>query len=614
MSIATDDLTLTWVIPATGGSAITDQDAELYARNAAGTTPWNRIAGAINIADGTTTSNTWSNQSAGHQYRGRVKADNSIGSGQWSSYSNIVTYFLTWVLPGLPTGLVATPGDKQVVLSWTKSTSGSGTVKYDIRYRIDAGSYTQINSGVVGDVDTHTVTGLTNGSLYQFSIRSVNQEPDGTWRTSAWTSVAATRPKVASLKPDKVAGVLIYQYTWAAAIIVYDTPIVPSGAQPVTGVTIEYKLSTDSGWTTKTGNLSGTSQLIPGSGLYTMTQNSTYNFRVKATSSSGDGLWSDTVNLSLVSGRDVPGKPAAPTLTRLTNTSLRVVYTLPADTGGTALYDIDIRYRKLGATRWSSKSTPYPPIPSNHQLNIAGLDSGGTYQVQVKADNGSGSNTASTGVGPWSSSASVVLATIPLKPSPPTAVVSGTSITVSWTIPGNGGSALTGQTLGQSSNGGSTYTYQNVSATATSHTYTNVASGTWVFGVRGNNSVGYGVWSDDSNAVVIQQAVSSTVPLKPATPVFTFDTVHAGWVDLTWVIPNDGGSAITNQDAQYRNRDNSTSRWVESSITNISDGTTTITSWASFTGSSDQRQARYRANNTIGIGPWSDWSNTLTVN
>ena len=624
LTISSDDLTLTWVIPANGGSAITDQDAELYWRNADGTGSWTKIGGTINISDGTTTSNTWNNQSNGRQYYARVKADNAVGQGTWSDYSNIVTYGAPWVNPSVPTGLSAVAGNTQVVLSWTKSATGSGTIKYDIGYRKgNSGSWTQINSGTIGDSDTHTVTGLDNGDLYQFRVRSVNQPTSTSWRTSAWTSaVSATpstawvdpsvptgllaaagdgevvlswtkstsgsgtvvydihyrlgtsgsftlinsaivgdvstytvpsltngsayqfrirgvnqptstswktsawtatvsaTPKVASNKPDKVTGLLVYQYTWASAIVVYDTPTVPQGANSVTGVTIEYKKSSDSGWSTRSGSLLGTSRVIPGGGLYTLSQNTTYNFRVKASSTSGDGVYSDQVNLTLQSGVDRPGKPAAPTLTKLSSTSLRVNYTLPNDIGGTALHDVDIRYRKSGTSSWSAASTLYPPIPASHQLDITGLDSGATYQVQVKVDNGSGSNASSTGVGPYSNSASISLAsnvvTAPGKPAKPTFSVDSSTVTIAWVAPNPGSSAIThydakreNYVTGAWRNLLQSNTINNLSRLKTSWT-NGPGNGTWRYAIRAANSDADGPWSDWTDNVVLPVPAAAT--------------------------------------------------------------------------------------------------------
>ena len=74
-----------------------------------------------------------------------------------------------------PTGLTATAGNTQVVLTWVTPTSNGGETitDYIIEYSSDAGvSYGQFMDGV-GTGLTVTVTGLTNGTAYLFRVSAV---------------------------------------------------------------------------------------------------------------------------------------------------------------------------------------------------------------------------------------------------------------------------------------------------------------------------------------------------------------------------------------------------------------------------------------------------------
>ena len=78
------------------------------------------------------------------------------------------------IAPAQPTNLKATPGDRQVTLTWTKP---PGTITgYEVRYSKGSDPYTEWAAipGATGSTESHTVTGLVGGSEYSFEIRAVN--------------------------------------------------------------------------------------------------------------------------------------------------------------------------------------------------------------------------------------------------------------------------------------------------------------------------------------------------------------------------------------------------------------------------------------------------------
>jgi uncharacterized protein with FMN-binding domain len=82
--------------------------------------------------------------------------------------------------PGTPTGLVATPGNASMVLTWT---AVSGATSYHVyRGGVLVGSPTAA---------TWTDTGLTNGTAYTYYVKAVTDTTEGT----ASTSVVATPAK-----------------------------------------------------------------------------------------------------------------------------------------------------------------------------------------------------------------------------------------------------------------------------------------------------------------------------------------------------------------------------------------------------------------------------------
>ena len=76
--------------------------------------------------------------------------------------------------PDVPHSLDATPGNRQVMLSWVQPSGGAEVTHYE--YEQD-GSGTWISTG--GTATSTTVTGLNNGQAYIFRVRAVNAQGNG---------------------------------------------------------------------------------------------------------------------------------------------------------------------------------------------------------------------------------------------------------------------------------------------------------------------------------------------------------------------------------------------------------------------------------------------------
>jgi hypothetical protein len=68
---------------------------------------------------------------------------------------------------------------------------------------------------------------------------------------------------------------------------------------------------------------------------------------------------------------------------------------------------------------------------------VTGLTPGATYRFKVEAHN-------AIGYGPASTAFAIIASTNPDTPAAPTTTVSGDNVLISWTLPFNGGSTITG--------------------------------------------------------------------------------------------------------------------------------------------------------------------------
>ena len=108
-----------------------------------------------------------------------------------SLISNASDSILNTLYPGIPSGLTATPGNAQVSLSWTApaSNGGSPITSYDVYEGTSSGgenySATPACIATGASATSCTVTGLTNGTTYYFTVEAVNAAGNSASSTEA---------------------------------------------------------------------------------------------------------------------------------------------------------------------------------------------------------------------------------------------------------------------------------------------------------------------------------------------------------------------------------------------------------------------------------------------
>ena len=163
-------LTVSWVAPDNGGSAILDYNVEISTDSLS----WTPITTTANLSLSVTNLNT------APTYYFRVKARNSIGFSDPSDASIGIT---TGALPGAPGTPV--PGTQVVInsvpLTWSAAANNGFVItRYDVEYSTP---YISGDDPVVVAANTglsYTVLGLAN-AVYVFRVRAVNEFGNGPW-------------------------------------------------------------------------------------------------------------------------------------------------------------------------------------------------------------------------------------------------------------------------------------------------------------------------------------------------------------------------------------------------------------------------------------------------
>lgn len=236
------------------------------------------------------------------------------------------------------------------------------------------------------------------------------------------------------------------------------------------------------GWTFNGTSGSSTFNYQPGAGwkrlgvgFITYSQNVT--FRIGATGTSGFG--GPTSFTVWISRATVPPAPTPVWFENVGSTFLTAKFQNQGD-GGAPFTDFHLAYGT------DPNTDPY--ISSTGTSNITGLTPGTTYYFWARSVN-------SVGPGPWSVRTQVTTLNVPDAPSMPDLTnIQPTSVTVSWTPNGTGGSPFTGFQVGYSTS------LTLPPSTIVSATSPKVISGlnpgtTYYFWVRAQNAIGFSAWS-----------------------------------------------------------------------------------------------------------------------
>ena len=164
--------TVSWIATSTNGSPISKYTVTPFVGTVAQT--------AITVSNSPpTTSATVTGLTPGTSYTFVVSATNTVGTGPNSSPSNSVTP-TSLTAPGAPSGVSASPANASASVSWSAPASNGGKLitSYIVTPAIPSseGNTTLPSTTVTGNPPqtNATITGLTNGTSYVFTVAAAN--------------------------------------------------------------------------------------------------------------------------------------------------------------------------------------------------------------------------------------------------------------------------------------------------------------------------------------------------------------------------------------------------------------------------------------------------------
>ena len=262
---------------------------------------------------------------------------------------------------------------------------------YDVQYRTRGSSHWKDHDfDSEGSTTKTTITGLAPNTTHQVQVRARNDEGKGQWATVSATTATPeptnTPPIITTTSP------LTIQENQTAVVTLEATD--PED-DPITG------------WSVTGGADSALFTLTTGGELYFITPPNYENpkddgrdnsYEVKVTARDGtDDSAPLTLSVNVSNANEPPDTPNSVTVSANTanpTTALDVSWAMPDTTGIPAITGCDVQYRELGQDDW----TAHTFSGTGTETTIGGLNTGTTYEVQVRAKNDEGASAWSTHV------------------------------------------------------------------------------------------------------------------------------------------------------------------------------------------------------------------------
>ena len=485
---------LNWAAPASiGGSGITKYQ---YRQKEVGGSwgSWANIANSASLTTYTVTGLT-----ATKTYAFQMRAFNSTDAGQWSNEAT------NHPPPAAPADVTATTGGlRQVVLlSWTAATTAARITKYQYRLSDDGGSTWDPDwTNIVGSgasTTSYTVSGLEDATPYTVELRAFN----------AGGASPAVRKTVTTAAPPDAPENLTATPGDQQVTLRWQRPA--TGGSPILAYQVRKKKGSGSfdGWAHIANSARLTSHTVGA-----LEEDKSYTFELRALNAVGNGAVA-----SVEGGTLAP--PAAPeNLTATPGVEQVTLSWTTAFDGGSAITTYQVR-RKAGSGSFGGWDDFGGLATTSH--TVTSLDAAQSYTFEVRAENvlGEGAVASVEGrtLGP---------------PEPPEnlhATPAFEQVTLSWTTPGDGGSAITTYHVRRKTGSGSFGNWTNIPGSGPrtkSHTVPDLTNGAaYTFELRAVSAVGPGEGS----------SVTATPAAPPTAPLELTASPGEGAVTLRWKAP-----------------------------------------------------------------------------
>ena len=331
--------------------------------------------------------------------------------------------------------------------------------------------------------------------------------------------------------------------------------------------------------TSRQATVTTTTHTIP-----SLTNDTTYTLRVKATSANGDSGWTETTGTP-VSGPGV----ASVTVVQASITQTGADVTVTVANLQNDLHTVYLHYRVEGGSWPEAANQSTPTSGAAVTFTLTGLTGNTDYDVAASLD-----STFASGV------KTATFTTSPTMPGKARnlfiALESDGSLLIAWDPPQNdGGSAITGYTVQWKSGSqsfGDPSREHTTGASASTYAITGLTNGTeYTARVIAVNAVGDGPPSDTTTGT-------------PKGPPDAPPNVQAGsghqQLTVSWGAPNDGGSAITEYTLQWKSGGQgfNSSRQRTIAAPSHTDTIPSLTNGTEYT-------VRVRATTALGDSGWS---------
>ena len=378
-------VTLSWNAPLNNGYQISNYKIYWSTEPYFAITTWNELTRAAD----TSTTVVVTGLMNGYSYTYKVAAVNANGDGQ---FSDIATGDPSGG-PESVTAVSALAGDQKITLTWTapENTGGWSLQDYKIGYKPTGGSWTDFQTSSIAE--SATVTGLTNGTAYSLRITAISFWGEGETYLLSETVTPRTVPSApTNLSATRANG---------SVLLNWDTPS-SDGGDSISNYRIEYSSNGGSTWST----FSRSDSTANTETVTSLSNGTTYSFRVSAVNGAGFSLASSTVTAT-------PSTlPSAPTnlVATASNESVSIAFTAGSN-GGASISDYFIEFSTDGGQSWTTYNNA--PVTSS-PIILGDLTNYTPYKFRIAAINLNGTGSASqatSSVTPRGTLTSIVLST-----------------------------------------------------------------------------------------------------------------------------------------------------------------------------------------------------------